>query len=86
VVGLYLVEGWLGIWGAVAAAVTFPFAGLFAREYGRRMKTRRRMMRMAWLELLQGYRLKELRRQRRRLISELDAALDEYMRSLEEDA
>jgi len=86
VVGLYLVEGWLGIWGAVAAAVTFPLAGLFAREYGRRMKTRRRMMRMAWLELLQGYRLKELRRQRRRLISELDAALDEYMRSLEEDA
>ena len=83
---LHLVHGWLGVWGTVAAAATFPLAGLFAREYGRRMKNRRRLMRLAWLELLQGIRLQELRQLRRRLIRELDAALDEYLRSLEEDA
>jgi len=83
---LHFVNGWLGIWGVVVAAVTFPGAGLFARGYGRRMKNRRRMMRLAWLELLQGVRLQDLRQQRRQLIRELDAALEEYMHSLEEDA
>jgi len=83
---LYLVNGLLGFWWAMTALVTFPLAGLFARAYGRRMKNRRRMMRLAWLELLQGVRLQELRQQRRQLVRELDAALAEYMRSLEEDA
>jgi len=86
VVLLYLVNGWLGVWGTAAAMVTFPVAGLFAREFSRRMKNRRRMMRLAWLELLQGVRLQELRQQRLQLIRELDAALGEYMCSLEEDA
>ncbi|MBC8424007.1 1-acyl-sn-glycerol-3-phosphate acyltransferase [bacterium] len=83
---LHLVNGRFGFWWALAALVTLPLAGLFARAYGRRMKNRRRLMRLAWLELLQGVRLQDLRQQRRQLIRELDAALEEYMHSLEEDA
>ncbi|MBU1072448.1 hypothetical protein KKG45_04300, partial [bacterium] len=83
---LYLAFTRLGAWEAVAAATTSPAAGLFAREYGRRMRNRRRLMRLAWLELVQGYRLQELRQQRRRLIRELDTALDDYLRAREEDA
>jgi 1-acyl-sn-glycerol-3-phosphate acyltransferase len=75
-----------GVWGAAAALVTLPAAGLFAREYARRMKTRRRMLRFAYLELLQGYRVQELRLQRRRLIRELDMALAQYSRALTEES
>ena len=82
---LYLVNGWFGVWGAVATAATLPAAGLFAREYGRRMKNRRRMMRLDWLELQQGVRLNDLRQHRRRLVRELDAALVEYLRSREQN-
>ena len=74
-----------GAWGAAAALITLPAAGLFAREYARRMKERRRMLRFAYLELLQGYRVQELRRQRRGLIRELDEALAQYSRALAEE-
>ena len=74
-----------GAWGAATALITLPGAGLFAREYARRMKKRRRMLRFAYLELLQGYRVQELRLQRRRLIRELDMALAQYSRALAEE-
>jgi hypothetical protein len=71
-----------GVLVAIALALTLPAAGLFAREYGRRMRKRRRYLRFAYLELLQGYRVQELRQRRRHLIRELDAALVEYSREL----
>ena len=40
------------------------------------------MLRLAWLELVHGLRISDMRRQRRALIKELDAAMADYMASL----
>ncbi len=92
VVGLVLFAGWyalllskahgvFGGWGTLVIGLSLPPAGLFAMQYMRRMRKRRRWLRFAWLEFVLGYRIRELRHMRRRLISELDAALAEYLRS-----
>jgi len=95
VVGLLVFSGWYtfvltrayamsGTWPTLVLGLLMPPAGLFARQYVTRMRARRRMLRFAWLEFLLGYKVRELRVMRMRLIRELDAALDEYMRSLED--
>jgi glycerol-3-phosphate O-acyltransferase / dihydroxyacetone phosphate acyltransferase len=95
VVGLLMFVGWyalvlsraydmIGGWGTLVLGVLMPPAGLYARQYVTRMRKHRRMLRFAWLEFLLGYKVREIRIMRLRLIRDLDAALDEYMRSLEE--
>ena len=78
---LYLVYRALGPVGAAVFAVTVPPAGLFARAFARRMVWRRGMIRFAYLDLAHGYHVQKLRHQRQRLIDELDAALEEYLRA-----
>jgi len=60
------------------------FLGLFAREYFRYLKKRRRMLRFAGLEFKLGFRVQELRRERRNLVRNLDRAMQQYLRALEE--
>ena len=74
----------LGTLGAGLLLLAMPAAGLFARGYFRYLTRRRQMMRFAWLELVHGLRINDMRRQRRTLIRELDAAMADYMTSLEE--
>jgi len=74
----------LGSLGTGLLLLALPPAGLFARGYFRYLSRRRQMMRFAWLELVHGLRINDMRRQRRALIQEMDAAMAEYMESLEE--
>ncbi len=73
----------LGSLGTGLLMMSLPAAGLFARGYFRYLSRRRQMMRLAWLELMHGLRINDMRRQRRALIRELDTAMAEYMESLE---
>lgn len=74
----------LGTWPAAILGVLLPPLGLFARWYVGYLTGRRRRLRLAGLEILQGVRIQELRQQRRVLIQEMDAALRVYLESLEE--
>jgi glycerol-3-phosphate O-acyltransferase / dihydroxyacetone phosphate acyltransferase len=95
--GLVLFLGWysiilmkalplLGGWLTLALSASLPLTGLFARQYMLRMRKRRRWLRFAWLEFQLGYKIRELRQMRRRLIRELDASLSEYLRALKEES
>ncbi len=77
--------GSLGTMGTTVLLLCLPPAGLFARGYFRYLSRRRQMMRLAWLELVHGLRISDMRRQRRVLINEMDLAMDEYMNWLEID-
>jgi hypothetical protein len=76
---LYLVYQALGLVGTTVFAATLPPTGLFARAFAQRMVWRRRMIRLAYVRLSHGYYVQNLQQQRQRLISELDAALEEYL-------
>jgi 1-acyl-sn-glycerol-3-phosphate acyltransferase len=65
-------------------AVTLPLTGLYALDYSRRMRRRRQMLRLAFLELTHGYFVQKLRQQRQRLMNEMDRALEEYLRARDE--
>lgn len=73
----------LGTAAACVLLLLLPPLGLFARLFFRYLGRRRQMIRFAWLELVHGLRITDMRRQRRNLIRELDAAMAEYMNSLE---
>jgi len=75
-----------GTAASIVAGVGLPLAGLFAREYFRYMKKRRRMLRFAGLEFKLGFRVQELRRERRQLVRNLDRAMQEYLRAIEEES
>ena len=77
-----LAWGPLNTMGAGLLMLALPPAGLFARGYFRYITRRRQMLRLAWLELVHGLRISDMRRQRRALIKELDAAMAEYMATL----
>jgi hypothetical protein len=74
--------GPLSTMGTGLLILALPPAGLFARGYFRYISRRRQMIRFAWLELVHGLRINDIRRQRRALIRELDTAMAEYMASL----
>ncbi len=76
------VWGPLSTMGTSLLILALPPAGLFARGYFRYISRRRQMIRFAWLELVHGLRINDVRRQRRALIRELDAAMADYMASL----
>ncbi|UCE04012.1 MAG: 1-acyl-sn-glycerol-3-phosphate acyltransferase [Candidatus Latescibacterota bacterium] len=65
----------------VLFAVSLPLSGFFARAYARWSVRRRRMLRLAFLELTNAWLLGKLRRQRQQLVAQLDAALAEYLRA-----
>ena len=77
-----LAWGPLNTMGTSLLLLALPPAGLFARGYFRYLTRRRQMIRFAWLELVHGLRINDMRRQRRALIRELDAAMADYMASL----
>ncbi len=96
-IGLALFLGWYGFllteafpvfggWFTLGLFFALPLSGLFARQYILRMRRRRRWLRFAWLEFQLGYKIRELRQLRRRLIRELDASLAEYMQALREES
>ena len=68
----------------VILLLLLPPLGLFARWYVGYLTSRRRELRFAGLEILQGVRIQELRQQRKLLIRDLDEALQVYLDSLEE--
>jgi len=97
VVGTILFLGWyatllsvsfrmFGTAASLIAGIGLPLAGMFAREYFRYMKKRRRMLRFAGLEFRLGVKVQELRLQRRRLVRNLDRAMQQYLRALEEES
>lgn len=71
---------------AAGLMLALPPAGLFARGYFRYLGKRRQMLRLAWLELVNGLRISDMRRQRRALIRELDAAMADYLSATQENA
>ncbi len=75
-----------GTAASVVAGIGLPLAGLFAREYFRYMKRRRRMLRFAGLEFKLGFRVQELRLERRRLVQNLDQAMQRYLSAIEEES
>ncbi len=75
-----------GTAASIVAGIGLPLAGLFAREYFRYMKRRRRMLRFAGLEFRLGFRVQELRLERRRLVRNLDLAMQRYLRAIEEES
>ncbi|MFQ5511836.1 MAG: lysophospholipid acyltransferase family protein [Candidatus Krumholzibacteriia bacterium] len=81
---LYLAFRVLGPTGTAVFAATLPLTGFFALDYSRRMRRRRQMLRLAFLELTHGYFVQKLRQQRQRLMDEMDTALEEYLRSRDE--
>jgi 1-acyl-sn-glycerol-3-phosphate acyltransferase len=76
----------LSTFGAVLLILALPPAGLFARGYFRYLGRRRQMLRFARLELVHGLRVGDMRRQRRALIQELDAAMADYLSATQENA
>jgi hypothetical protein len=96
-VGAVLFLGWyaallavsfnvFGTAASIVAGIGLPLAGLFAREYFRYMKRRRRMLRFAALEIKLGFRVQELRLERRRLVRNLDQAMQSYLLAIEEES
>ena len=83
---LYLALRIFGSAVLLPVGLGLPVAGLFAREYFRYMKTRRRLLRFAALEIMLGVRVQELRLERRRLVANLDRAMEQYLSALEEEA
>lgn len=77
---IYLVFRLLGMLPAILLAVTGPPAGLFTRQCVQRLAQRRQMVRLAYLEVKQGYYLQQLRQLRQQVIAEMDVALAEYLR------
>ena len=75
-----------GTAASIVAGIGLPLAGLFAREYFRYMKKRRRMLRFAGLEFKLGFRVQELRLERRRLVRNLENAMQQYLRAIEEES
>ena len=82
---LYLAASRLGYVPTLILGMLLPPLGLFARRYVRYLTGRRRELRFAGLEILQGVRIQELRQQRKLLIRDLDEALQNYLESLEEN-
>ncbi len=96
-VGAVLFLGWyaallavsfrvFGSAASIVAGIGLPLAGLFAREYFRYMKRRRRMLRFAGLEFKLGFRVQEMRLERRHLVNNLDRAMRRYLRAIEEES
>jgi len=83
---LYFAQRIFGSAALLPVGLGLPVAGLFAREYFRYMKTRRRLLRFAALEVMLGVRVQELRLERRRLVANLDRAMNQYLAALEEEA
>ncbi len=75
-----------GTAASIVAGIGLPLAGLFSREYFRYMKKRRRMLRFAGLEFKLGFRVQELRLERRRLVRNLENAMQQYLRAMEEES
>jgi 1-acyl-sn-glycerol-3-phosphate acyltransferase len=69
---------------ATLLVLALPPAGLFARRFFRYLARRRQMIRLAWLELVHGLRIADMRRRRRALIRELDAAMADYLAARKE--
>jgi 1-acyl-sn-glycerol-3-phosphate acyltransferase len=76
---IYLVARLVGSIPAALLAITAPPAGLFARQCVRQLGERRQMIRLAYLELKQGYYVQQLRQLRKKVIAEMDIALAEYL-------
>lgn len=76
---LWWANGRVGFTNAALLIATLPVTGMYALGYFRRMAKRRRMLRFAYLQVAQGYLVQDLRNERRRLIAEMDAALDTYV-------
>lgn len=81
---LYLAASRYGFLMALILGLLLPPLGLFARWYVSYLTGRRRQLRLAGLEILQGVKIQELRQQRKLLIRDLDLALEAYLESLEE--
>ena len=81
---LFLAASRYGSLSAVILGLVLPPLGLFARWYVGYLTGRRRQLRFAGLEILQGVRIQELRQQRQLLIRDLDEALEAYMDYLED--
>ena len=75
-----------GTAASIVAGIGLPLAGMFAREYFRYIKRRRRMLRFAGLEFKLGFRVQEMRIERRRLVRNLDRAMQQYLHAIEEES
>jgi 1-acyl-sn-glycerol-3-phosphate acyltransferase len=82
---IYLAARMLGAIPAVLLAISAPPAGLFARQCVQWLSRRRQMVRLAYLELKQGYYVQQLRQLRKKVIAEMDSALAEYMQHRQGD-
>lgn len=76
---LLLVRPSLGNVGTVLFGASLAPAGLFALAYWRMWSRERDRVRFAWLLATRGAVVRRLRRQRERLIQEMDRLLEEYL-------
>jgi len=76
---LWLAHGLLGTGGMLAFAASLIPTGFFARWFARLLHHRRETVRYAWLAGFRGYYLNEMRRLRRHILQEMDAARDRYV-------
>jgi len=75
---LVLVHPWLGGLGTVLFGASLAPAGLFALAYRRMWMRERQRLRFAWLLATHGNAVKQLRRERERLVREMDRLREEY--------
>jgi 1-acyl-sn-glycerol-3-phosphate acyltransferase len=71
----------LGTWKTVAFGASLVPTGFFARWYGRRLTRQRNRIRYAYLAATKGYYLQELRKLRGRVVAEMDAGLEDYLKT-----
>jgi glycerol-3-phosphate O-acyltransferase / dihydroxyacetone phosphate acyltransferase len=76
---LVLVYPLLGGWRTILFAASLAPAGLFALAYRRAWIRERQNLRLAWLMARHEPAVKSLRRERRRLMADMDRLLEEYL-------